>query len=94
MSVPANFADIYLREMCDRSMRSETELAWEIQLTDWSKAGNLSNWSSGVQILRDNCTHFGRYLYSTKCSWIRKPCYPFILQREKSVSNFHLIRTK
>ena len=44
----------------------------EIQLTDWSTAGNRSNRSSGVQIPRDICTRFGRYLYSTKCSWIIK----------------------
>ena len=56
--------------MCDSSMRSRTKLAREIQLTDWSTAGNLSNRSSGVQIPRDICTCFGRYLYSTKCSWI------------------------
>ena len=68
----ANFADIYLRGMRDRSMRSGTELAREIQLTDWSTAGNLSNRSSGVQIPRDICTRFGRYLYSTRCSWIIK----------------------
>ena len=32
------------------------------------------NWrgKSGVQIPRDICTRFGRYLYSTKCSWIIK----------------------
>ena len=42
MSVRANFADIYLRGMRDRSMRSGTELAREIQLTDWSKAGELT----------------------------------------------------
>ena len=35
----ANFADIYLRGMRDRSMRSGTVLAREIQLTDWSTAG-------------------------------------------------------
>ena len=84
MSVLANFADIYLRGMRDRSMRSGTEFAREIQLTDWSTAGeqgklvfvasalreNLSNRSSGIQIPRDICTRFGRYLYSTKCSWI------------------------
>ena len=35
----ANFADIYLRGMRDRSMRSKTELAREIQLTDWSTVG-------------------------------------------------------
>ena len=56
--------------MRDRSMRSGTKLAREIQLTDWSTAGNLSNRSSGVQIPRDICTRFGRYLYSTKGSWI------------------------
>ena len=39
MSVRANFADIYLRGMRDRRMRSETELTQEIQLTDWSTAG-------------------------------------------------------
>ena len=72
MSVRENFADIFLREMHDRSMRSGTELAQEIQLTDWSIAGNLSNRSSGVQIAHDICTRFGRYLYSTKCSWIIK----------------------
>ena len=39
MCVQANFADIYLRGMRDRSMRSGRELAREIQLTDWSTAG-------------------------------------------------------
>ena len=34
MSEAANFAG-----MRERSMRSATELAWEIQLTDWSTAG-------------------------------------------------------
>ena len=38
--------DIYLQGMRDRSMQSETELAQEIKLTDWSMAGNLSNRSS------------------------------------------------
>ena len=70
MSVRKNFADIYLRGMRDRRMRSGTELAREIQLTDWSTARNRSNRSSGVQIPRDICTRFGRYLYSTKCSRI------------------------
>ena len=39
MSVRGNFADIYLRGMRDRSMRSGTELARKIQLTDWPTAG-------------------------------------------------------
>ena len=69
MSVRANFADIYLRGMRDRSMRSGTKLAREIQLTDWSTAGGLSNRSTRVQIPCDICTRFGRYLHSTKGSW-------------------------
>ena len=55
-------------------MRSGTELAQDIQLTDWSRARehvkNLSNQFSGVQISCDICTRFGRYLYSTKQCWI------------------------
>ena len=63
--------DIYLVQgMRDRSMRSGTELAREIKLTDWSVAGILSNRSSGVQMLCDICTRLKRYLYSAKCSWI------------------------
>ena len=63
-------ASIYLQGMRDRSIRSGTKFAREIQLTDWSTAGNLSNRSSGVQIPRDICTRFRRYLYSRRCSWI------------------------
>ena len=71
MFMRANFEDIYLQGMRDRGMRRrETELAREIQLTDWSTTGNLSNRSSGVQIPRDICTRLKRYLYSAKCSWI------------------------
>ena len=62
--------------MRGRSMRSGTELAQDIQLTDWSRARehvkNLSNQFSGVQISCDICTRFGRYLYSTKQCWIIK----------------------
>ena len=68
MFVRANLVDIYLQGMRDRSMRSGTELAREIKLTDWSMVGNLSNQSSGVQIPRDICTHLKHYLYSAKCS--------------------------
>ena len=74
MFVRANFVDMYLQGMRDRSMRSGTDLAREIKLTDWSMAGNLSNLSSGVQIPRDICTRLKRYLYSAKCSWITKNC--------------------
>ena len=38
MFVWANFAEIFLRGMRDRSMPSGTELAREIQLSDWSTA--------------------------------------------------------
>ena len=75
MFVRANFVDIYLQGMRDRSMRSGTELAREVKLTDWSMAGNLFNRSSGVQIPRDICTRLKRYLYSAKGSWIIKLHY-------------------
>ena len=75
MLMQANFMDIYLQGMRDRSMRSGTELAREIKLTDWSMAANLSNRSSGVQIPRDICTRLKRYLYSAKCSWIINICH-------------------
>ena len=60
----SNFVDIYLKGMRDRRLRSGTELAREIKLTDWSMARNLSNRSSGVQIPRDICTLLKRYLRS------------------------------
>ena len=66
----ANFVDIYLQGMRDRSMQSGTELVLKIKLTGWSMAGNLSNRSSGVQIPHDICTRLKRYFYSAKCSWI------------------------
>ena len=71
MFVRANFVNIYSQGMRDRSMRSGTELAREMKLTDWSMARHLSNRSSGVQIPRDICTRLERYLYSAKCSWIK-----------------------
>ena len=72
MFVRANFVDIYLQGMRDRDMRSGTDLAWEIKLTDRSMARNLSNRSSGVQIPRDICTRLKRYLYYAKHTWIIK----------------------
>ena len=41
-----------------------------IQFVAYTLRENLSNRSSGVQISRDICTRFGRYLYSMKRSWI------------------------
>ena len=48
----ANFVDIYLREMRDRSMRSGTELAREIQLTDWSIVESTSYQQNPVNLLK------------------------------------------
>ena len=59
----------------EQSMQSGTELAREIQRTDWSTAGNLSNRSSGAQIPCDICTPLKCYLYSAKCSRIIKSAY-------------------
>ena len=70
----SNTPNWYVQGMRDRSMRSGTELAREIQLTDWSTAGNLPSRSSGVQIPRDICTLLKRYLYSAKCGWIIIVC--------------------
>ena len=70
MFVRANFVDIYLQGMRDRSMRSGTELARDLELTDWSLVGNPYYRSFGVQIPRDICTRLKRYLYSGKCNWI------------------------
>ena len=70
--------------MRDRSMRSGMKLAREIQLIDWSTAGNLSNRSSGVQIPCDICTRFGRYLYSF---WALFVLYGVKLDNNKGISD-------
>ena len=49
-----------------------------IQFVACALRENLSNRSSGVQIPRNMCTRFGRYLYSTKCSWIIHRGIPLI----------------
>ena len=41
-----------------------------IQFVACALPENLSNRSSRLQIASDICTSIGRYLYSTKCSWI------------------------
>ena len=79
MFVRANFVDIYLQGMRDRSMQGRTEYAREIKPTDWSMAGNLSNRYSELQIPLDICTRLKRYLYSAKCSWIIKALTLYIL---------------
>ena len=58
MSVRANFADIYF---------STPFFITSIQFVACTLRENLSNRSSEVQIPRDICTRFRRYLYSTKC---------------------------
>ena len=75
---------LFFGGMRDRSMRSGMKLAREIQLIDWSTAGNLSNRSSGVQILRDICTRFGHYLYSF---WALFVLYGVKLDNNKGISD-------
>ena len=75
---------LFFGGMRDRSMRSGMKLAREIQLIDWSTAGNLSNRSSGVQIPRDICTRFGRYLYSF---WALFVLYGVKLDNNKGISD-------
>ena len=74
MSMTANFTDIYLLGIRDKRMRSGTEMAWEILLTDWSTATNLSNRSSGVQISRDICTPFGLIILLYEVQLDNKKC--------------------
>ena len=93
MFVRANFVDSYSQGMRDRSMRSGTELAWEIKLTDWSMARNLSKRSSGVQRPRDICTRLKRYLYSAKCSWIITLYCVISLANFRLLFNLQLIRS-
>ena len=50
-----------------------------IQFVACALRGNLSNRSSGVQIPRDICTRFGRYLHSTKYIWVIKYNTNFIV---------------
>ena len=52
MSVWANFADIYLRGMRDRSLRSGTELVREIKPTDWSTAAEQGKLVFVVSIMQ------------------------------------------
>ena len=77
MFVEENSASIYLR---DRSMRSGTKLAREIQLTDWSTAGNLGPMEYKYRVIfvlyevqLDNKTcylHVWRYeVFARKLTW-------------------------
>ena len=65
---------LFLQGMRDRSMRSRTELGWEIQLIDWStqETGLTGPLEYKYQIPREICTRLKPYLYSAKCSWIIK----------------------
>ena len=58
MFVRANFVDIYLQGMRDRSMRSQ----WQETCLTGPLEYNM--------IPGDICTRLKRYLYSAKCSWI------------------------
>ena len=74
MFVGANFVDIYLQIMRDRSMQSGTKLAREMKLTDWSMAGNLSNrvlWSTNQLTMYRDLTRIVAALKKH-----RQQCYP------------------
>ena len=69
-----------LRRIVDKALTKNTYILLDvfcvfffvtsIQFVAYELRENLSNRSSGVQISHDICTRFGRYLYSTKCSWV------------------------
>ena len=77
MSVRANFADIYLRGMRDRSMRSVTELAREIQLTDWSTAAEQGKKVFLVSIT-PSLAQFVSLFTTGKKSSLHRPSYTSI----------------
>ena len=70
MSVWANFADIFLWQCVTEVCEAERNWRGKSSKLIGQQQTNLSNRSSGVQIPRDICTRLGRYLYSTRCSWI------------------------
>ena len=74
VSVRANFADIYLRGMRERSMRSGTELAREIQLTDWSTAGEQGK----LVFVVSTKSSLAQSFQNGKTSSLDRPNYPSI----------------
>ena len=64
-------------------MRSRTELALKIEVTDWSTVAKLFNWSSGVQISCNIFSLLKSCLYSVKCSWIKKGEFASVLCTEE-----------
>jgi len=79
--VRANFADIYLEGMRDRSMGRATELAREIQLTDWSTAGEQGKLVFVVSITPSLAQFISLFTRGKKCSFDRS--------KYRSVQVFH-----
>ena len=77
----ANFAVIYLRGMPDRSMRSGTELARKIGLTDWSTAGEQGKLVFVVST-KPSLAQFVSFFTTEKSSFDRPNC--------TSIQVFHL----
>ena len=78
MTMRANFADIIYGECV-----TETEFALKIQLLICQQQTNLSHRSTGVQIPRDICTGFGRYIlreYNAGFSVPKSPLASSIIQ--------------
>ena len=67
MSEGANFADIYLRGMRDRSLRSETELAREIQANWFFWFRPRQHWRNLFHFLqRRDCLSIVQITYQLK----------------------------
>ena len=63
MSMPANFADFFYGECVTEVCEAERKWRGKSCQLIGQQQTNPSNRSSKVQILRDICTRFGRYLY-------------------------------
>ena len=70
----AHFTDIYLRGMRDRSMRSGTELAREIQPTDWSTAAEQGKLFLLVSITPSLAQFISLFTTEKKSSLDRSSC--------------------
>ena len=70
MSVWTNFTDLFTGNAWQKYAKRNKIGAGNPANWLVNSKKNLSNRSPGVQIPRDICTRLGRYLYSTRSSWI------------------------
>ena len=83
MSVRGEIYGECVREVC------EAERNWRVKSSQLigQQQENKANRSSGVQVSRDFCTRFGRYLHSTKCSSIIRIYYPTLTKQAWSIKD-------